>query len=140
MPHRRVRTPVEQLQPFELGRIVDLREAGWTYRRIVAHVGHNIVVCRCFQQWSVEHSHTRRLLEVLDARAVQTRVKIDVLCEQRWPSEPSREEIRAHVVPALSPSTLWNSLLAARLGSSSPLARLPQHCQARLLWCRESID
>ena len=27
---------------------------------IVAHVGHNVSVCRCFQQWSVDHSHTRR--------------------------------------------------------------------------------
>ena len=61
MPHRRVRTPVEQLQPFERGRIVVLREAGCTYRRIAAHEGHNVsVVCRCFQQWSVEHSYACR--------------------------------------------------------------------------------
>ena len=45
---RRVRTPVEQFQPFEQGRILGLREAGWTYRRSAAHVV------------SVEHSHTRR--------------------------------------------------------------------------------
>ena len=61
MPHGRVRTPVEQLQPFERGRIVGLWEAGWTYRRTAAHAGHNVsVVSRCFQQWSVEHSHTHR--------------------------------------------------------------------------------
>ena len=60
MPHRRVRTPVEQLQPFERGRSVGLLDAGWTFRRITAHVGHDVsVVCRCFQQWSVEHSLTR---------------------------------------------------------------------------------
>ena len=61
MPLRRVRTSVKQLQPFERGHNVGLWEAGWTYRRIAAHVGHNVsVVCRCFQQWSVEHSHTSR--------------------------------------------------------------------------------
>ena len=61
MPHRRVRTPVEQLQPFERGHIVGLWEAGWTYRQITAHVGRNVsVVCRCFQQWSVKHFHTSR--------------------------------------------------------------------------------
>ena len=50
---RQVRTPVEQLQPFERGRIVGLREAGWPYRRIAALVGHKVsVVCRCFQKWS----------------------------------------------------------------------------------------
>ena len=48
MPLRRVCTPVEQLQSFEWGRIVNLREAGWTYRRIAA------------QQWSVEQSYIRR--------------------------------------------------------------------------------
>ena len=43
-------------------RKVGLGEAGWTYRRIAAHVGHNVsMVCRCFQQWSVEHSYARRL-------------------------------------------------------------------------------
>ena len=61
MPRRRVRTPIEQLQPFERGHIVGLLEAGRTYRRIAAYVGHNVsVVCRWFQQWSLEHSHTRR--------------------------------------------------------------------------------
>ena len=52
MSRRRVRTPMEQFQPFE--RIVGLLEAGWIYRRIAVHVG------RCFQQLSLEHSHTRR--------------------------------------------------------------------------------
>ena len=52
----------EQLSRFERGRIAGLREAGWTHRRIAAHVGHTIsVVCRCFKHWSVEHSHTLRL-------------------------------------------------------------------------------
>ena len=61
MPRRRVRTPVEQLQPLERGCIVGLREDGWTYRQIAAHVEHNVlVVCRCFQQWSVEHFHVHR--------------------------------------------------------------------------------
>ena len=61
MLRRRVRTSVDHLQPFERGRIVGLLEAGWTYRRIAKHVAHNVsVICRCFQQWSVEHSHTRR--------------------------------------------------------------------------------
>ena len=61
MPHRRVNTPIEQLQPFERGRIVGLREAGWAYQWITAHVGHNVlVVCRSFQKWSVEHSHAHR--------------------------------------------------------------------------------
>ena len=58
---------VVAIRPFERGRIVGLREAGWTYRRIAVRVNvrHNVsMVCRCFQQWSVEHSHTSRATDV----------------------------------------------------------------------------
>ena len=43
--------PVIPIQPSEWGSIVGLQEAGWTYRRIATHVGHNVSVAyRCFQQ------------------------------------------------------------------------------------------
>ena len=72
-------TPVQHRQPFERGRIVCLREAGSTYRRVAEHVGHNVSGGgRYFQQWSVEHSHT--LDQVLDGHVVQTHVRIDALC------------------------------------------------------------
>ena len=138
--HRRVCTPVEQFQSFERGRTVGLREAGWTYRRIVAHVGHNVsVVCRCFQQWSVEHSHTSR---PGSGRPRGTDVRQDrrivraVVAARTAP----REVIRAHVAPAVSPRIINNRLRAVGLRSHMPLARLPltpRHRQARLLWCRE---
>ena len=54
-----------------------------------------------------------------------------------------REEIRAHVEPAVSPRTIGIRLLAAELRSRVPLARLPltpRHREARLLWCRERVD
>ena len=36
------RTSAEQLQPFERGRIIGVREAEWTYRSFVAHIGRGI--------------------------------------------------------------------------------------------------
>ena len=44
--------PVVAIRPFEQGHIVGLREAGWTYQRIAAHL----------YRWcvAVEHSHTCR--------------------------------------------------------------------------------
>ena len=54
-----------------------------------------------------------------------------------------REEIQAHVVPAVSPRTIGSLLLTAGLRSRVPLARLPfasRHHQARLLCCRERVD
>ena len=89
MPLRRVRTPVEQLQPFE-------RETGWTYQRIAAHVGHNVsMACRFFQQWSVKHTPVD---QVLDGRLVHSlqdrRIVRAVVAARTTP----REEIRTHIV------------------------------------------
>ena len=123
---------------------VGLRESGWSYREIAAHVGHNVsVVCGCFQQWSVEHSHTRRPGSGLPSStyAGQDRRIVHAVVAART---VSREEIRAHVVaPAVSPRTIGNRLLAAGLISRVPLASLsltPRHRQAQLLWCNESVD
>ena len=86
MPRWRVCTPVEQLQPFESGDNVDLREAGWTYQLTAADTGHSVLVVRCcFQQWSVEYSHIRR--PGSGWQHTTDPVKIDTLCEQWWPPE-----------------------------------------------------
>ena len=138
MPHRRVYTPVEKLQLFEPGHIVGLQEAGWTYRRIAAHVGHNVsVVCVRFQQWSVEHSHTRTPGSVwpCSTDASQDRRIMRALLAART---ACREKIMAHVAPALSPRFIGNSLLAAGFRSRVSLVRLP--LTPRLLWCRERVD
>ena len=125
MSLRGVSTPVEQLEPFQRRCIVGLRVAGWTYRWIAAHVGHYVsVVCRYFQQQSVEHSYTcgqgsgwlHSTDTCQDRHIVQTVVAARTV---------SREEIRAHVAPAMSPRTIGEHLLAAGLRSRVPLARLP---------------
>ena len=98
-----------------------------------------LVVCRCFQQWSVEHSHIRRpgsgRPRSTDARQDRRIVRAVVAA--------SREEIRAHVAPAVSPRTIGNRLFAGGFRSRVPLTRLlftPRHRQAQLLWCRERVD
>ncbi|GFW79687.1 hypothetical protein TNCV_4361131 [Trichonephila clavipes] len=52
MPLRRNRRQYEQLTDFDRGRIIGLREAGWSNRRITS-VG-DMVVARCWQQWITE--------------------------------------------------------------------------------------
>ncbi|GFU99477.1 HTH_38 domain-containing protein [Trichonephila clavipes] len=52
MPLRRNRQQYEQLTDFNRGRIIGLREAGWSNRRIGRHLGRSdMVVARCWQQW-----------------------------------------------------------------------------------------
>ncbi|GFV21055.1 hypothetical protein TNCV_1534191, partial [Trichonephila clavipes] len=51
---RRNRRQYEQLTDFDRGRIIGLREAGWSNRRIGRHLGRNdMVVARCWQH--VDH-------------------------------------------------------------------------------------
>ncbi|GFV25222.1 transposable element Tcb2 transposase [Trichonephila clavipes] len=57
MPLRRNRRQYEQLTDFDGGRIIGLREAGWSNRRIGRHLGRSdMVVARCWQQWITEGS------------------------------------------------------------------------------------
>ena len=113
-----------QLQPFERGRILGLREAGWTYRRIATHVGHNAsVVYHCFQQSSVEDSHTNKpgsgRPRNIDARQ-DRRIVRTALAARR----ASWVEMRAHVHLLCHQGPL-GFLLTAVLRSRVSLARLP---------------
>ncbi|GFU95098.1 transposable element Tcb1 transposase [Trichonephila clavipes] len=61
MPLRRNRRQYEQLTDFDRGRIIGLREAGWSNRRIGRHLGRSdMVVARCWQQWIAEGRVYRR--------------------------------------------------------------------------------
>ncbi|GFT53976.1 HTH_Tnp_Tc3_2 domain-containing protein [Trichonephila clavipes] len=61
MPLRRNRRQYEQLTDFDRGRIIGLREAGWSNRRIGCHLGRSdMVVARCWQQWITEGRVYRR--------------------------------------------------------------------------------
>ena len=54
----------------------------------------------------------------------------------------SRDEIRVHIAPAVSPMTIGNHLFATGPRSHVPLARLPlkpRHRQAWLLWYSERV-
>ncbi|GFW65791.1 DDE_3 domain-containing protein [Trichonephila clavipes] len=67
MPLRRNRRQYEQLTDFDRGRIIGLREAGLSNRRIGRHLGRSdMVVARCWQQWITEGRVYRR------GRAVST--------------------------------------------------------------------
>ncbi|GFX03807.1 hypothetical protein TNCV_2113791 [Trichonephila clavipes] len=54
MPLRRNRRQYEQLTDFDRGRIISLREAGWSNRRIGRHLGRSDIIARCWQSQKVE--------------------------------------------------------------------------------------
>ncbi|GFS94555.1 HTH_Tnp_Tc3_2 domain-containing protein [Trichonephila clavipes] len=52
MSHRGIRAHDEQPSEFDRGRIIGLKEAGWTTRRIARHMGRsNVTIRRCWQEW-----------------------------------------------------------------------------------------
>ncbi|GBM76208.1 hypothetical protein AVEN_55044-1 [Araneus ventricosus] len=62
MPLRRRRNHYQQLTEFERGRVVGLREGGFSFRDIAERLGRNVsTVHDCWQQWSREGTDSRRL-------------------------------------------------------------------------------
>ncbi|GFW37143.1 uncharacterized protein TNCV_5020411 [Trichonephila clavipes] len=52
MPRRRIRAHYEQMSVFERDRIIGLKEAGWTKRKITFHMGRsNAAIRKCWQEW-----------------------------------------------------------------------------------------
>ncbi|GFT35996.1 HTH_Tnp_Tc3_2 domain-containing protein [Trichonephila clavipes] len=107
MPLRRNRRQYEQLTDFDRGRIIGLREAGWSNRRIGRHLGRSdMVVAQCWQQWITEASIQRHLPP------------------SRHPV-PSKETIRRRLTEVLRSRRPLRRL---------PLT--PHHRQCRLDFCR----
>ena len=102
MSRRQVCPPIEHIRPLERGRAVGLWKLDGYILRIAAYVWHNVsVVCCYFQQWSVEHPHTRRSgsgrPHSTDSRQDRRIVRIAVAARTA-----SREDIRAYVAHAVS--------------------------------------
>ncbi|GFW16999.1 HTH_Tnp_Tc3_2 domain-containing protein [Trichonephila clavipes] len=115
MPLRRNRRQYEQLTDFDRGRIIGLREAGWSNRRIGRHLGRSdMVVARC------GNSGSQKVECTVAEAAIQRHLP------------PSR-----HPVP--SRETIRRRLTEVGLRSRRPLRRLPltpHHRQCRLDFCR----
>ncbi|GFW95659.1 transposable element Tcb1 transposase [Trichonephila clavipes] len=143
MPLRRNRRQYEQLTDFDRGRIIGLREAGWSNRRIGRHLGRSdMVVARCWQQWITEGRVYRR---GGSGRPRNTNDREDRAIRRVATSAPttSLASIQRHLPPSRHPvpsrETIRRRLTEVGLRSRSPLRRLPltpHHRQCRLDFCR----
>ncbi|GFT63793.1 HTH_38 domain-containing protein [Trichonephila clavipes] len=138
MPLRRNRRQYEQLTDFDRGRIIGLREAGWSNRRIGRHLGRSdMVVARCWQQWITEGRVYRR---GGSGRPRNTNDREDRAIRRVATSAPttSLASIQRHLPPSRHPvpsrETIKRRLTEVGLGRR-PLRRLPltpHHRQCRL--------
>ncbi|GFX25009.1 transposable element Tcb2 transposase [Trichonephila clavipes] len=118
-------------------------EAGWSDRRVALQLGSSdCVVRRCWHQWILEMSFTRR---PVSGRPRQTSRREDrhIVRNARVQSTASSEAIQAQVAPSLgapvSSRTIQRRLAEGHLGSWRPLRVLPltpTHRNLRLEWCR----
>ncbi|GFV56666.1 transposable element Tc1 transposase [Trichonephila clavipes] len=143
IPLRRNRRQYEQLTDFDRGRIIGLREAGWSNRRIGRHLGRSdMVVARCWQQWITEGRVYRR---GESGRPWNTNDREDRAIRRVATSAPttSLASIQRHLPPSRHPvpsrETIRRRLTEVGLRSRRPLRRLPltpHHRQCRLDFCR----
>ncbi|GFU25581.1 transposable element Tcb1 transposase [Trichonephila clavipes] len=129
MPLRRNRRQYEQLTDFDRGRIIGLREAGWSNRRIGRPLGRSdMVVARCWQQWITEGRVYRR---GGSGRPRNTNDREDRAIRRVATSAPttSLASIQRHLPPSRHPvpsrETIRRRLTEVGLRSRRPLRRLP---------------
>ncbi|GFW90072.1 transposable element Tcb2 transposase [Trichonephila clavipes] len=129
MPLRRFQRQYEQLSQFERGRIIGMKEAGWSARRVARQLCHSdCVVRRCWDQWIREMSFTRK---PDSGRSRQTSRREDYHIVRNARVEPtvSSAAIQAHVALSLgapvSSRTIRRHLSERHLGSRHPLRALP---------------
>ncbi|GFW23492.1 transposable element Tcb2 transposase [Trichonephila clavipes] len=129
MPLRRNRRQYEQLTDFDRGRIIGLREAGWSNRRIGRHLGRSdMVVARCWQQWIREGRVYRR---GGSGRPRNTNDREDRAIRRVATSAPTTllASIQRHLLPSRHPvpsrETIRRRLTEVGLRSRRPLRRLP---------------
>ncbi|GBN26918.1 hypothetical protein AVEN_111680-1 [Araneus ventricosus] len=139
MPFRRRRSHYQQLTEFERGRVLGLRESGFSFRDIAERLGRNVsTVHDCWQQWSREGSASirpgygrpRRTTERENRRV--WRVAVDH-------RTASAAEIPAAVGNTVTIRTVTNQLLQGQLRARRPVACIPltpNHCRLRREWCR----
>ncbi|GFW38715.1 transposable element Tcb2 transposase [Trichonephila clavipes] len=120
MPLRRFRRQYEQLSQFERGRIIGMREAGWSARQAARQLGRSdCVVRRSWDQSIREMSFTQRP-------------------GLGRPRQTSRLEDR-HIIRNARVQPTASSAVRRGTGSRSLLPMLPltpTHRRLRLKWCR----
>ncbi|GFV54698.1 transposable element Tc1 transposase [Trichonephila clavipes] len=144
MPLRRNRRQYEQLTDFDRGRIIGLREAGWSNRRIGRHLGRSdMVVARCWQQWITEGRVHRR---GGSGRPRNTNDREDRAIRRVATSAPttSLASIQRHLPPSRHPvpsrETIRRRLTEVGLRSRRPLRRLPLTPHHRQLTHQNRLD
>ncbi|GFV32728.1 HTH_Tnp_Tc3_2 domain-containing protein [Trichonephila clavipes] len=138
MPHRRIRAHYKQLSEFERGRIIGLKEGGWTNRRIARHMGRrHAAIRRYWQEW-VDNGKFQRHDRSGRPRATADLEDRLIVRSAVASLNSSLSTIRCTTRTRVSPMVILRWLIGRNLCSYRPLHHLPHapaYCRATLQWC-----
>ncbi|GBL76159.1 hypothetical protein AVEN_234441-1 [Araneus ventricosus] len=133
MPLRRRRNHYQQLTEFERGRVVRLREGGFSFCDITERLGRNIsTVHDCWQLWSKEGT-VSRIPGSGRPRGTTEREDLHIRSMAVVHHTASAAEIQAAVGTTVTQPTVTNRLLQGQLRAKCPVACIPtpNHCRLR---------
>nr|XP_042907697.1 uncharacterized protein LOC122271223 [Parasteatoda tepidariorum] len=147
MPLRRKSARFQQFTEFERGRIIDLGEAGLSYRVVAARVQRNSSkVMRVWKQWTDECRTTRKSgsgpRNVTSAHDDRHLIRM-ALTDRTAPSRQLTAQWSIAPGVSLCASLIRRRLLQRRLRARTPLYRIPltlNHRCLRLQWANQHSD
>lgn len=146
MPRVRQNQNFNQLSDFERGRIIGMKEAGFSLREIANRVGRNVsTVSRCWSRWSEEGAHERRQgsgrprsTTDREERHLRTLVVRDRFSTSRALGNVWVEALGRR----LSMASVYRRIRSFGLRSYRPFLTLPltpNHRARRLDWCNARV-
>lgn len=147
MPRIRQPAKYRHLSQFERGRIIGLREAGFSLREIANRVDRNVAtVLRCWSRWSEEGLHERRrgsgrpnTTTAREERHLRTLALRDRFSTTRAVGNHWLETLERR----LSMASVYRRIRSYGLRSYRPfwcLPLTPRHRTRRLEWCNERVN
>ena len=147
MPRVCQRGNYRQLNDFERGRIIGMREAGLSIRDIAARVNRNVAtVMRCWSRWSEEGVHQRRPGSGRPRRTSDREERRLRLLAKRDRFSTTRSiaiDWMTGTGPRMSMSSVYRRIKSYGLHSYRPFLCLPLtplHCTRRLEWSNERAN
>ncbi|GBL96936.1 hypothetical protein AVEN_182517-1 [Araneus ventricosus] len=138
MPLRRRRSHYQHLTEFKRGRVVGLREGGFSFRHIAERLGRNVSTVQCM---IVGSSGQGKVLpqedRVQGGHVALLRGKTAVFGV--WLRTASAAEIRAAAGTTVTQRIATNRFLQGQLRARRPVACIqltPNHCRLRREWCQ----
>ncbi|GFU56124.1 transposable element Tc1 transposase, partial [Trichonephila clavipes] len=136
---RRRKSHYEQLTEYERGRVIGLREGGFSFRNISGILGWNVSSKHdCCEQRSSDGTASRRLRSERPCGTTvrkKRRFRRTALAHRN----ASAEEIRTAVGTTLTRRTVRNRLLQEQFPARCHVARIPltpSHYRLRRQWCQ----